>query len=765
MNKNLHPSHRPSDVAFHIPQGEIVMLEGTRLQFKKRYPSGNYEFVNPEDGEPFIIEVAALLKKWLENKLVLQGNGDLHPLEQKRLEIPLDQLTKKESAEIEFWLACVKAFYAVHPRPKKTKKGLTPILERIRRETGDKRPRSWQVFQSKIRKFEMGGRDPRALISLNRYKGNPHQSRLLPIVDQIIDNAISEVYLTPDNYNRKVFCGRVLADIYKYNRNVGLSGPHIPVPDRSTLYRRLHWIDGYLELYTREGKEAADQKYRPAYAGKPATRIGEVYEIDHHKCDTHLCDAKTGLMLGRPWLTLVVDRFSRAIVGFYLSFATPSWHSTAQALRMAIMPKEPFLASDGQTRLVWFAHGVCEWIVTDNAPELKSPDLVRAAEAVQIGGITWAPRYKPNYKGIVERFFGSMEEDFGQSLPNAAKQPNRKASPRKKTDPKHAITLDEYRARFIEWVLQVYNRSLHTKLHCSPEMMWREGAKLHPPRLPRSARDLNVLMMYVKERTLHQYGIELNNLRYNSSDVARLRSDFGGSVKLPVRFDRSELGYIYIQHPTSGELYKIPCTTPMYADGLSLDVHLAVWETMREKGISSTKDADLVIYRDNIIREAQKARGHKKLTIRKQSEILLSGFDDFTPGKVIVNRAESQLNAFDQMMGDRDNAAPSPSHTVEFPSSLEPDALPRTVGKLNVVRVQKPKPKDRSEIPHPKKISIVEDEFDENSFHSPKIEPISPLKQSYSPRVTTGLSGIPMTRLDAHPRNASSDTDSEDDTN
>lgn len=758
MNSNRFPPIHLSDMSFHIRQGDIVTLDGNRLQFKKRFPSGKHEFETLEDGEPIIIEAFDLLRKWIDHKLVLHGNGELHPLEQKRLDIPLDHLTEKETAELHFWHACMIAFYEAHPRPRKTKDGLTPILERVRKETGDTKSRSWQVFQKKIRKFERAERDPRALINLDRHKGNPRQSRLSSFVDEIISKAIDDVFLTRDSYNRKVFCDRVLADIHRYNRDAGQRGPYIPTPHRSTLYRRLKWVDGYLELCAREGKEAADQKYRPTYTGRPATRIGEVYEIDHHRCKTHLCDAETGLMLGRPWLTLVVDRYSRAVVGFYISFAPPSWHSVANALRMAIMPKEPFLSSDGETQLIWFAYGVCEWIVTDNGRELKSQHFVQAVIRIGVKGITWAPRYKPNYKGIVERFFRTMESGLGQTLPNAAKQPDRKAAPRKKSNPKYAITLDEYRTRFIEWVLQVYNPAQHTKLSRAPEMMWREGAKLHPPRLPRSVQDLNVLMMYVEQRTLHKYGIQLNHLTYNSPDVARLRSELGVPLELPIRYDRSDVGYVYVQHPKSGNLYKIPSTTPAYADGLPLDVHLAVWREMQEQGTSSTTDADLVERRDNIIREAQKARGHRKMTERKKSQIMGSlSNDDFIPGKVIMNRADSQLDAVDQMLNDEENAALSSSHTVEFPSSLESDSLPNTSGPHSVVRVQKPAPKDRSEMHRPKKVKIAEEEFDEVSFHSPKIEPISAIKPSYSSRISTGVSGFKITHL-GPPRNNATDT-------
>jgi hypothetical protein len=81
MNSNHFPPIRPSDMSFHIRRGDIVTLDGNRLQFKKRFPSGKHEFETLEDGEPVIFEGLDLLRKWIEGKFVLHGNGELHPLE------------------------------------------------------------------------------------------------------------------------------------------------------------------------------------------------------------------------------------------------------------------------------------------------------------------------------------------------------------------------------------------------------------------------------------------------------------------------------------------------------------------------------------------------------------------------------------------------------------------------------------------------------------------------------------------------------------
>jgi putative transposase len=55
--------------------------------------------------------------------------------------------------------------------------------------------------------------------------------------------------------------------------------------------------------------------------------------IDHTQLDIILIHPTTKERLGKPWLSLAIDAESRAIVGFYLSFESPSYRSCMMILR------------------------------------------------------------------------------------------------------------------------------------------------------------------------------------------------------------------------------------------------------------------------------------------------------------------------------------------------------------------------------------------------------------------------------------------------
>lgn len=41
--------------------------------------------------------------------------------------------------------------------------------------------------------------------------------------------------------------------------------------------------------------------------------------------------------LGRPWITLLIDRYSGYLLGFYISFYGPSSATVARAIKVSIM--------------------------------------------------------------------------------------------------------------------------------------------------------------------------------------------------------------------------------------------------------------------------------------------------------------------------------------------------------------------------------------------------------------------------------------------
>jgi putative transposase len=121
--------------------------------------------------------------------------------------------------------------------------------------------------------------------------------------------------------------------------------------------RSVGWRGSRLELKPRDG-ESLSVEYS-----------NQVWQIDHTRADVLLVDQQ-GELLDRPWLTTVIDTYSRCILGFNLGFDAPSSKVVALALRHAILPKK--YDSTYKLYVDWPTCGTPEYIFTDGGKDFRS---------------------------------------------------------------------------------------------------------------------------------------------------------------------------------------------------------------------------------------------------------------------------------------------------------------------------------------------------------------------------------------------------------
>jgi hypothetical protein len=132
---------------------------------------------------------------------------------------------------------------------------------------------------------------------------------------------------------------------------------------------------------TKNVREARRQA-QSVQLGPQGDFVNNHWEVDHCLLDILVIDEETGKIAGRPWLTAIIDRYSRCIVGFSLSFAPPSWTSVMDALRIAVMPKDWLLADLGQINNSWDCFSVPRHLTTDHGRDFKSNSMIAASSAL-----------------------------------------------------------------------------------------------------------------------------------------------------------------------------------------------------------------------------------------------------------------------------------------------------------------------------------------------------------------------------------------------
>ena len=162
------------------------------------------------------------------------------------------------------------------------------------------------------------------------------------------------------------------------------------------VYDIIRQLPADLMMLAQEGTKAYSDTFDLVHR-QESVRPNAVWQADHCLLDI-LIPQESGEP-ARPWPTVVIDDFSRAIAGYFLSFDAPSSIRTALALRQAIWRK-----SDPRWRIC----GIPEVLYTDNGSDFTSRHLEQVAADLKIRLVFSIPGH-PRGRGRIERFFSSNQ--------------------------------------------------------------------------------------------------------------------------------------------------------------------------------------------------------------------------------------------------------------------------------------------------------------------------------------------------------------------
>ncbi len=231
--------------------------------------------------------------------------------------------------------------------------------------------------------------------------GGVGKVRINEDVEIIIRKAVRELYL--DKQKRKI--SKVVQEIRR--RCVEAN---ITPPGQNTIRRRISQLSSKEVIEKREGKLAAHPfipNYGPAVIAQYPL---EIFVIDHTKVDIIVVDEQQRLPIGRPWLSLAIDVFSKCIAGFYLSFDDPSAVSVGLCLTNAVFDKTDYLKKFNIPHS-WPLKGKPEKIQVDNGSDFTSEALKKGCEQHGIT-IQWRKVGAPHLNGIVERVIGTFMKEI-----------------------------------------------------------------------------------------------------------------------------------------------------------------------------------------------------------------------------------------------------------------------------------------------------------------------------------------------------------------
>lgn len=229
-------------------------------------------------------------------------------------------------------------------------------------------------------------------------------------------------------------------------------------PSHMWFYDRVNSIEKGKVVLARQGPRAAYP-----WLGGERGQVGshdvhgdyplQVVHIDHTELDIELRAANGDLVLGRPWLTVAFDAASRSVLGFYLTFDSPSTASVMMVLRDVV-----------------HRHNLLPLGLTvDNGAEFHSEWFETFTALHNI--LVWRrPPHRARFGALIENFFGVSNSQLIHTLEGNTQLTKNVRQVSKGVNPKRLAiwTLKSLVDVFEEYVFEHFNKRVHADLCQSP---------------------------------------------------------------------------------------------------------------------------------------------------------------------------------------------------------------------------------------------------------------------------------------------------------
>ena len=296
---------------------------------------------------------------------------------------------------------------------------------------------------------------------------------------------------------------------------------------------------GFQQTLKRKGHRAAYSQ-EPFYfelslkTPRHGDRPFEICHTDHTQIDVELTDPTGKHVLGRPWMTLMMDAFSRRALAVYLDFDEPSYRSCMMVLRECVRLR----------------NRLPECLVVDGGPEFASTYFETLLARYECTKKT-RPRSKARFGSVCERLFGTTNTQFIHNLLGNTQITRNVRQVTKSVNPKGQAVwaVTEFYDRLCYYLYKIYDTANHPALGQSPEEACRIGLSrtgLRPQRAIAYDEDFLIFTLPTTAKGTAKVspgrGIKINCIYY-WSDV--FRDPEVEQQQVAVRYDPFDAGTAY----------------------------------------------------------------------------------------------------------------------------------------------------------------------------------------------------------------------------
>lgn len=412
-------------------------------------------------------------------------------------------------------------------------------------------------------------------------RGGKGKPRTNPTTEEIIQEAIATLYLTKQRLPvRKVYL-EVREKCAQAN---------VPIPNEKTVRNRINQISQRKTTKARFGHKAYSSIFEKAEGVFPEGKYPlDVIQIDHTPLDIIIVDEIYREPVGRPYITLAIDVFSRVVFGFYISLDHPSFFTVGQTLLQGILPKGGYkksLAIEGE----WNVWGIPRVIHVDNAMEFRGKNLQRFCEEYGIT-LSWRPVARPQFGGHIERLVGTLGKELhsapGTTFSNIQERGDYNS------EGEAIMTLSECEQWIANLIINIYHQRVHSALGMSPIEKFEKGLLgdenspgVGLPDIIEDSERLRVSLLPAFSRSIQRDGISIEGITYYSDVLRRWINEVDPETNQKNMFqicrDPRDISVVFFFDPEIKEYFPIPYRN------ISLPP-ISIWELKKVKEFLSSK--------------------------------------------------------------------------------------------------------------------------------------------------------------------------------
>lgn len=424
----------------------------------------------------------------------------------------------------------------------------------------------------------------------NKHKRGKKGSRIDAVSNKVIEDVVEELYLT----KQRTGFPKIYKIIKSECKKLNLTPPH-----ENTVRNRIKAIDPKFAMKKRFSHKKANEEFGNFEGEYPEGNFPlEVYQIDHTPLDIMLVDPVFRKPIGRPYLTLALDIYSRMVAGFYLSLQAPGYFSVSQCLYNAFLPKDEFLKQQGVDG-EWEIYGIPSKYAVDNGKDLIGLDMQRVCDEFGMT-MTRRPVGRPQFGAHIERVLGTINKEIhnlpGTTFSNVAEKAEYDSI-------KNAtLTLDEITKWLTEFIVNVYHKRVHHGIGMTPKQKYYigifgddENPGTGLPPIVEDRESIKIALLPTFHRTVQKDGLTLDGITYYS-DVLRTwinkKDDNGNKLKFKVKRDPLSIQKLYFFDPELKEYFELSYRK-LHAPNMTVWDLYAAKRYLKENSIKDTNEDDL----------------------------------------------------------------------------------------------------------------------------------------------------------------------------